>query len=53
MNVPASIAAVITANLATLHELDTVYGVADLYRLVEIATVNAFNEWVASNADRH
>jgi hypothetical protein len=44
---------VISARLATLYELDTVYGVADLYRLAEVIKVDAFNErighrWQAS-----
>jgi hypothetical protein len=29
--------------LATLHELQTVYGVLDLYNLLEIAAVDAAN----------
>lgn len=36
----------IAARLATLHELQTVYGVADLYMLAEIIEVDAFNERV-------
>jgi hypothetical protein len=41
---------VITNGLATLHELQTVYGVADLYRLIEVIEINRYNEWLA---DRH
>lgn len=37
---------VITAGLATLHELDTVYGLEDLENLLEIALVNAYNKRV-------
>lgn len=33
----------ISNNLATLHELQTVYGVRDLYNFLEIAAVNAHN----------
>jgi hypothetical protein len=36
--------------MATLHELDTVYGVEDLYDLLEIATVEAVNS--APDKDR-
>lgn len=34
----------ISRKLATLHELETVYGVTDLYDLLEIAIVDAYNE---------
>ena len=42
-----TLGAVISSRLATLHQLDTVYGVTDLYRLAEIVKVDAFNEYVA------
>jgi hypothetical protein len=37
---------VVTGNppLATLHELNTVYSLRDLYDLIEIAAVNAYNK---------
>lgn len=38
----------ISAKLATLHELQTMYGTKDLYDLLEIAAVDAHNEWLAS-----
>lgn len=47
-NVPASIAAVVSNKLATLRELQTVYGVEDLYKFLEIAAVNAHNARVAN-----
>lgn len=34
---------VVSRRLATLHELDTVYGAEDVYDLLEIATVDAYN----------
>ncbi len=37
---------VISRRLATLHELDTVYGTEDLWKLIEIAVVDAHNESV-------
>lgn len=43
------LAILISRRMATLHELDTVYGVRDAYRLLEIATVDAHNE-AAMNA---
>jgi hypothetical protein len=39
---------VISAQHATLHELDTVYGVADLYRLAEVIRVDNFNQRLAN-----
>jgi hypothetical protein len=35
---------VISAKHATLRELDTVYGVADLYKLVEVVRIDVFNQ---------
>lgn len=34
----------ISRKLATLHELETVYGVGDLYDLLEVAIVDAYNQ---------
>lgn len=42
-NVPASIGTVVSMHLATLHELDTVYGTQDLFDLVEIISVDTHN----------
>lgn len=42
-NVPASIAFAVTSGLASLYELQTVYGVEDLWDLVEIHSVNLHN----------
>lgn len=41
----------ISARLATLHELQTVYGLEDLYDLLEVALVDAHNRAVASRAE--
>ena len=43
VNVPPAIGAVVSRGLATLHELDTVYGTEDLYDLVEILTIDTHN----------
>jgi hypothetical protein len=43
VNVPQTIGAAISWRIATLHELDTVYGVADLYDLLEIGMIDAYN----------
>lgn len=47
-NVPRTIAAVVSSGRATLHELDTVYGVEGLYDLLEIVAVDAHNARVLS-----
>lgn len=39
------------AKLATLNELQTVLGVADLYNLVEVVQVDAFNHQLAAVKD--
>ena len=35
---------VMSARMATLHELDTVYSSADLHRMYEVIVVNAYNQ---------
>lgn len=49
-NVPRAIAAVVSSRIATLHELDTVYGVHDLWDLLEVITVDHHNQHVAHAA---
>ena len=34
---------VVGAKLATMHELDTVYGPRDLWQMIEVMQVNAYN----------
>jgi hypothetical protein len=41
--VTAVIGAAVSTGLATLHELDTVYSVEDVYLLLEIAAVDRYN----------
>jgi len=43
---------VISSRLATLAELDTVYGLEDVYDLLEVLQVDAHNSRVI-NADRN
>ena len=45
---PAMLAVIITRKLATLYELQTVYSLDDAADLYEIAAVNNYNEWKAS-----
>ncbi len=40
---PQTIATVVSARLATLHELDTVYGLEDLWMLIEVNSVDTHN----------
>lgn len=43
---PRTIATVVSSGHATLHELDTVYGVEDLWMLLEVITVDGHNQSV-------
>ncbi|OMQ49987.1 transcription elongation factor GreA [Burkholderia pseudomallei] len=47
-NVPRTIGAVVSRRLATLHELQTVYGQDDLHDLLEIILVDSHNERIAT-----
>lgn len=49
---PPNVAAVVGAGLATLHELDSVYGTEDLHDMLEIIAVRACNERLAAEAAR-
>ena len=44
VNVPPMIGSVVNSRLATLHELETVYGLEDLYNLYEIILIKTANE---------
>ncbi|MBR8479451.1 transcription elongation factor GreA [Burkholderia cenocepacia] len=52
-NVPRTIGAVVSRRLATLHELQTVYGQDDLHDLLEIIVVDSHNERVAMEERRN
>lgn len=49
---PPLIAAVISADKATLHELDTIYGLEDLHDLLEIVAVDAANQQAMIEAEK-
>jgi len=49
--VPRTIGAVISSRLATLHELQTVYGTEDLYAFLEVISVDAYNQAIANRRD--
>ena len=44
VNVPPMIGAVVNSKLATLHELETVYGFEGLFDLYEIILIRVANE---------
>jgi len=48
--VPKTIATVVSSKLATLFELDSVYGVEDMWRLLEIITVDNYNRMVVNKS---
>lgn len=43
-NVPRVIGTLVSARAATLHELQTVYGVQDAYDMLEVISVDLYNE---------
>lgn len=45
---PRVIAILVSRRMATLHELDTVYGTQDAYDLLEIAAIDAYNDRLAN-----
>jgi hypothetical protein len=49
---PGAVGRVVSARLATLHELQTIYGLEDLYDLLEIVLVDAHNARVVDEANR-
>ena len=44
VNVPPMIASVVNSRLATLYELQTVYGLEDLFDLLEVIIINIANQ---------
>ena len=40
-----------SSKLATLHELQTVYGIKDLYDLLEVLAVDNYNRMIAARKD--
>lgn len=43
LNIPTPIAMVVSAKLATLHELDTVYSLEDMWDMLEVIAVDSHN----------
>ena len=51
VNVNGAIGAVISSRLATMHELDTIYGTEDLYDFLEIIVTDSHNEAEAARPE--
>jgi hypothetical protein len=47
-NIPRIIGLIVSKRYATLHDLKTVIGMAEAYDLVEIISVDAYNNYLAS-----
>lgn len=48
VNVPSSIGTLLSKKMATLHELDTIYGVKDVYDMLEIVIIDSYNNAIAN-----
>ena len=48
---PPVIGTLISKRMATLHELDTVYGTKDVYDMLEVITVDDYNNALANKQD--
>jgi hypothetical protein len=51
-NVPRAIGSLVSAKMATLHELSTVYGIEDAHLMLEVMTVDAHNRNELAEAER-
>lgn len=47
LNVSPIIGTLLSKRIATLHELDTVYGVRDVYDMLEIVSTDDYNQAIA------
>ena len=48
LNISAPVATLLSKRMATLHELDTVYGVRDVYDMLEVITIDDYNNALAN-----
>jgi hypothetical protein len=53
VNVSPRIASAVSRRLATLIELQTVYGAEDLYKLLEIAAIDSYNREQIAKRNSH
>jgi len=49
-NVPQSIGIVISSRMANLHDLQSIYGMEDVYDMLEVLNVDSHNQEVANKA---
>jgi hypothetical protein len=52
-NVPQSIGFVLSSKMATLVELQTVLGMEDVYDLIEVISIDNYNQRVLINGNNH
>ncbi|MGF6633524.1 hypothetical protein OKW30_001420 [Paraburkholderia sp. Clong3] len=52
-NVPHSIGFALSSGLCTLIELQTVYGLEDMWDMIEVHSVNIHNQNKVRNGDDH
>ena len=50
VNIPRALGTLISAGMATLHELDTVYGIEDVYMMLEVLSVDNHNRRMIARA---
>ena len=48
LNLSAVVGTLLSKRMATLHELDTVYGVQDVYDMLEVITIDNYNQVLAN-----
>ncbi len=53
MNISPLIAVIVSHKLATLNELETVYGLEDALNLYEIIAIDTYNEYQANERAIH
>lgn len=48
---PSVIATLVSRRMATLHELDTLYGIQNAYDMLEIVAVDSYNDALMRQED--
>ncbi|SDR17732.1 transglycosylase [Paraburkholderia tuberum] len=52
-NVPHSIGFVISSRLCSPHELQTIYGLEDMWDMIEVHSVNIHNQNMVARGNNH
>ena len=47
-NIPQSIGAVVSSRMASLHDLQTIHGMEDVYDMIEVLNVDNHNQNIAN-----